>query len=327
MTDRPTDHEDQDPIEAEYEERAPGHKPGAPADSALPDWLVSLPDSLRPYAALARLDRPIGTWLVMLPALVSLAYTRFGTGFSWIDIWWDALIIVGAVTMRGAACTWNDIQDREFDAAVSRTANRPLPAGDVTVNQAYIFLGLQILVGFIAWLCIPLDAKIVALLALPLIAAYPFMKRVTWWPQVWLGFTINWGVLVAAAMATHVSMGTVLLYLGFAAWTVGYDTIYAMQDREDDALIGVKSTARLLGDQTILGAFCFYLTATAFFGGAVAANGAPRLGALAVIALMAHCVWQIYKVDRDEANALMVFKSNAWAALILLVGFTFTAVA
>ena len=300
--------------------------PKAPADSALPVWLVSLPDTLRPYAALARLDRPIGTWLVMLPALASLAYTRIATGFFWIDIWWDALIVIGAVTMRGAACTWNDIQDRDFDAEVARTANRPLPSGDVSLTQAYVFLGLQVFVAFIAWLCIPFDAKIVALLALPLIAAYPFMKRLTWWPQIWLGFTINWGVLVAAAMAEHVSFGTVLLYLGFAAWTVGYDTIYAMQDREDDALIGVKSTARLLGEQTILGAFCFYLSAAAFFGGAVAANGATRLGALTVIVFFGHAIWQVYKMNQDDDHALMVFKSNAWAALILVAGFTVTAI-
>ncbi len=325
MTERRDDTGDKDPIEAEFEEQAPEDKREAPADSALPDWLISLPGTLRPYAALARLDRPIGTWLVMLPALASLAYIRIATGFYWIDIWWDVLIVVGAITMRGAACTWNDIQDRDFDSSVARTAKRPLPAGDVTVNQAYVFLGLQVLVAFIAWLCIPLDAKIVALLAIPLIAAYPFMKRITWWPQIWLGFTINWGVLVAAAMATHVSMGSLLLYLGFAAWTVGYDTIYAMQDREDDALIGVKSTARLLGDQTILGAFCFYITAAAFFGAAVAANGAPRLGAVAVVGFLLHAIWQVYMVDRDEENALMVFKSNAWAALILLGGFTLAA--
>lgn len=305
---------------------AENNRANAPADSALPDWLTSLPDTLRPYAALARLDRPIGTWLVMLPALASLAYTRMETGFAWIDIWWDVLIIVGAVTMRGAACTWNDITDKDFDGAIARTANRPLPAGEVTVTQAYIFLGIQVAIAFVAWLCIPTDAKIVSLLALPLIAAYPFMKRVTWWPQVWLGFTINWGVLVAAAMATHVSFGTILLYLGFAAWTVGYDTIYAMQDREDDALIGVRSTARLLGEQTILGAFCFYLAATAFFGGAVAANGGMPLGVLAVIGFFGHAIWQVYKMNQDDDHALMVFKSNAWAALILVAGFTLSAI-
>ncbi|WP_084418652.1 4-hydroxybenzoate octaprenyltransferase [Henriciella litoralis] len=325
MTDTKTEHGPEEPIEAEFVEHSDASS-SAPADSALPGWLTSLPDTLRPYAALARLDRPIGTWLVMLPAMAALAYTRIATGFFWIDIWWDLLIAIGAVTMRGAACTWNDITDKDFDAAVDRTANRPLPSGQVSVRNAYIFLALQVAVGFIAWLCLPTDAKVVALLALPLIVAYPFMKRVTWWPQAWLGFTINWGVLVAAAMATHVSMGTVLLYLGFAAWTVGYDTIYALQDKEDDALIGVKSSARLMGDKAVLGAFCFYLTAAAFFAAASAANSAPRLGALTVIGFLAHAVWQVYMVNRDEANALKVFKSNAWAALILLFGFTIAAI-
>ncbi len=302
-----------------------GSNTKAPADSALPGWLVSLPDTLRPFAALARLDRPIGTWLVLLPTLASLAYTRIATGFYWIDLWWQLLFVIGAVVMRGAACTWNDITDRDFDAAVERTANRPLPSGQVTLHGAYIFLAAQLLIGFLAWLCLPFDAKIVALLAIPLIAAYPFMKRVTWWPQAWLGLAINWGVLVAAATAMHVSFGTVLLFLGFAAWTIAYDTIYAIQDEEDDALIGVKSTARLMGDRVILGAFSFFLIAGAFFAAASAANSAPRMGAITVIAFLVHAVWQVYTLDRDRGNALMVFKSNAWAALILLTGFTISA--
>lgn len=297
----------------------------APADSALPDWLVSLPDKLRPYAALARLDRPIGTWLVLLPTLAALAYTRIPSGFAWIDLWWDVLFAIGAVTMRGAACTWNDLADREYDARVERTANRPLPSGQVSVRDAYIFLGLQLFIGFLAWLCLPLDAKIVALLALPLIGAYPFMKRVTWWPQAWLGFTINWGALVAAATAVHVSPATLLLYFGFAAWTVAYDTIYATQDEEDDALIGVKSTARLMGDRVLLGAFSFFLLAALFFTAAVWVIGAPRVGALTVMAFLLHATWQVYTVGQDRENALRVFKSNAWAGFILVAGFTLAA--
>lgn len=325
MTDRPNDSNAEDPVEAQFAE---GTKPGkrAPADSALPVWLTSLPDQFRPYAALARLDRPIGTWLVLLPTLVALAYTRIPTGFLWIDLWWDVLFVIGAVTMRGAACTWNDITDKDFDAEVERTALRPLPSGDVSVRNAYIFLGVQLFIAFLAWLCLPLDAKIVALLAIPLIVAYPFMKRVTWWPQAWLGFTINWGVLVAAATATHVSFATLLLYFGFACWTVAYDTIYAIQDEEDDALIGVKSTARLMGEKVVTGAFCFYLGATAFFAAAAAATGAPRIGAITVILFLGHTVWQAYTVGRDKSQALRVFKSNAWAALILLIGFTIAAI-
>jgi 4-hydroxybenzoate polyprenyltransferase len=325
MNDSTNTEEDQDPIEAEFSEQAE-RSPRAPADSALPAWLTSLPDQFRPYAALARLDRPIGTWLVLLPTLIALSYTRIATGFFWIDIWWDVLFVIGAVTMRGAACTWNDITDREFDAQVERTANRPLPAGDVSVTNAYVFLGAQVLIAFLAWLCLPFDAKIVALLALPLIASYPFMKRVTWWPQAWLGFTINWGALVAAATATHVSFGTILLYFGFVCWTIAYDTIYAIQDEEDDALIGVMSTARLFGERVLTWAFCFFLGAAAFFASAAAAAGAPRLGALAVIGFLVHAAWQINMVGKDKGAALRAFKSNAFAALILLVGFTVAAI-
>lgn len=320
MNDTKDDSAEETVIDAETAEA-----PKAPADSALPGWLVSLPEQLRPYAALARLDRPIGTWLVLLPTLASFAYTRIPTGFYWIDLWWQVIFAVGAITMRGAACTSNDITDRDFDAKVARTASRPLPAGDVTVREAYIFLGLQLFIGFLAWLCLPLDAKIVALLAIPLIGAYPFMKRVTWWPQAWLGATINWGVLVAAATAMHVSFGTVILFFGFAFWTIAYDTIYAIQDEEDDALIGVKSTARLMGERVILGSFCFFLGAAACFAVAAAGIGATRIGALTVIAFLVHTIWQVHTLDRDKGAALKVFKSNAWAALILLVGFTIAA--
>ena len=324
MTGTKDDSDGVDPIEAEFD-ADPKPERRAPADSALPGWLVSLPNTLRPYAALARLDRPIGTWLVLLPTLAAFAYTRIPTGFLWVDLWWQLLFAVGAVVMRGAACTWNDITDRDFDAKVERTALRPLPSGDVSLRNAYIFLALQLFIGFLAWLCLPFDAKIVALLAIPLIVAYPFMKRVTWWPQAWLGATINWGVLVAAATALHISFATLLLYLGFAAWTVAYDTIYAMQDEEDDALIGVKSTARLMGDKVIVGAFRFFLVAGAFFAAAAAATGATRIGALAVIGFVVHTIWQVNTLSKDRTKALMVFKSNAWAALILLAGFTIAA--
>ena len=324
MNDTSRDSDTTDPIEAEFSEA--GGPSSAPADSAMPAWLSSLPDRLRPYAALARLDRPIGTWLVLLPTLTALAYTRIPTGFHWIDIWWDVLFVIGAVVMRGAACTWNDITDRDFDAQVERTANRPIPSGAVSVRDAYIFLGAQLLVGFLAWLCLPFDAKIVALLAIPLIVAYPYMKRFTWWPQAWLGFTINWGVLVAAATATHVSFATLLLFFGFACWTVAYDTIYAIQDEEDDALIGVRSTARLMGEKVVTGAFCFYLAAGAFFAAAAAATGAPRIGAITVLAFMVHTIWQAHTVGKDKTAALKVFRSNAQAAAILLIGFTIAAI-
>lgn len=168
-----------------------------PADSALPGWLSGLPLGWQPYAMLARWDRPVGIWLLYLPCLIGLAFQRLITGVYVFDLVWAILFLLGAVAMRGAGCTWNDITDRNFDASVSRTALRPLPSGAVTLKQAYYFLGAQLLIGFTVWLLLPLDAKFVALLSIPLVVAYPYMKRVTWWPQAWLGLTFNWGSWLA----------------------------------------------------------------------------------------------------------------------------------
>ncbi|MEL6728736.1 MAG: 4-hydroxybenzoate octaprenyltransferase [Pseudomonadota bacterium] len=292
-----------------------------PQDSAMPDWLKSLPDASRPYAALARWDRPVGIWLLLLPCWMGLAQMRIPLGFQWIDLLWIILFAVGAVAMRGAGCTWNDIQDRDIDAKVARTAQRPLPSGDVTLQQAYLFLAAQVGVGFLVWLTLPFDAKIVALLAVPMVAAYPFMKRVTWWPQAWLGFTFNFGVLVGAATATSVTGATVVLYLGLVCWTVAYDTIYALQDREDDAMLGVKSTARLFGDKVVTGIFVFHMIATALiFLGAYFA-GAGRIGALLALVFFVHGIWQVSTLSTNRAaQALTVFKSNIWAGAIIVAG-------
>ncbi len=305
-----------EPFDSETEAQA-----NIPLDSALPDWLKDLPDRSRPYAALARWDRPVGIWLLLLPCWMGLAQMRIPTGFQWIDILWIILFAIGAITMRGAGCTWNDIRDKDIDAQVARTASRPIPAGDVTLQEAYIFLGAQLAVGLFVWFFLPIDAKIVALLSIPLVAAYPYMKRITWWPQAWLGFTFNFGVLVGAATAASVTGATVVLYLGLVLWTVAYDTIYALQDREDDAMLGVKSTARLFGDKVLTGIFVFHLAATALiFLGAYFA-GAGRIGALLALAFLAHGVWQISQLTKDrEMNALAMFKSNIWAGTIILVG-------
>lgn len=297
-----------------------------PGDSALPDWLKSLPEQSRPYAALARWDRPVGIWLLLLPCWMGLALMRIPAGFQWIDIIWIILFAIGAIAMRGAGCTWNDIQDREVDAEVTRTATRPLPAGDVTLQQAYLFLAAQIGVGLFVWLFLPFDAKIVALFSIPLVAAYPYMKRITWWPQAWLGFTFNFGALVGAATATSVTGATVVFYLGLVCWTVAYDTIYALQDREDDAMIGVKSTARLFGDKVLTGVFVFHMTATALiFLGAYFA-GAQRIGALMALAFLGHGLWQVSTLAKNrEGNALAMFKSNIWAGAIVVAGLTIAA--
>lgn len=310
----------------ESSEKDPALGDNIPSDSALPEWLKSLPEQSRPYAALARWDRPVGIWLLLLPCWMGLAQMRIPAGFQWIDILWIPLFAIGAIAMRGAGCTWNDIQDRDIDAQVARTSARPLPSGDVTLQQAYVFLGAQVAVGFLVWLCLPNDAKIVALLSIPLVAAYPYMKRITWWPQAWLGFTFNFGALVGAATATSVTGATVVLYLGLVCWTVAYDTIYALQDREDDAMLGVKSTARLFGDKVLTGIFVFHLIATALiFLGAYFA-GAGRIGALLALAFLGHGIWQVSTLSKQrEARALGVFKSNIYAGVIVLVGLVLAA--
>ncbi len=252
---------------------------------------------------------------------MGLAQMRIPNGFQLIDLLWVILFPIGAIAMRGAGCTWNDIQDRDIDAEVERTAERPLPAGDVTLREAYIFLAAQVGIGFLVWLFLPLDAKIVAALAIPLVAAYPYMKRITWWPQAWLGFTFNFGVLVGAATATSVTGASVVLYLGLVCWTVAYDTIYALQDREDDAMLGVKSTARLFGEKVLTGVFVFQMLATALiFLGAYFA-GAGRVGAVLALAFFGHGLWQVTRLSNHrETRALEVFKSNLWAGTIIVVG-------
>ena len=228
--------------------------------------------------------------------------------------------------MRGAGCTWNDITDKDFDAQVARTALRPLPSGAVTLREAFTFLGAQLAVGLAVWACLPGDAKLVALCALPLVAAYPFMKRVTWWPQAWLGLTLNWGILVGAATAGSLSVPVFILYAGLVLWTIAYDTIYALQDREDDALIGVQSTARLFGKRAVLASFCFHMGAAALVALAAVLNGSVRAGAVTALAFFAHGVWQVVRLkSSQEQDALGVFKSNVWAGAILAGGFLLAA--
>ncbi len=305
---------------------ATGANVTGPADSALPNWLSGMPERARPYVTLARLDRPVGIWLLLLPCWMGLAQMRIPLGFQWMDIIWAMLFAIGAVAMRGAGCTWNDITDREVDALVARTASRPLPSGQISLRDASLFLGAQLFVGVLVWLCLPGNAKVVALLALPLVAAYPFMKRITWWPQAFLGFTFNWGVFVGAATATHVTFASVFLYLGLVAWTISYDTIYALQDREDDALIGVKSTARLFDSKVLTGVFTFHLLATAMITLSAYFAGAGRIGALVGLAFLAHGIWQVTHLSsHKEDRALGVFKSNVWAGTIVVVGLVLAA--
>ena len=243
-------------------------------DAKRSHWVYKAPMEMRPYLQLSRFDRPVGYWLLTLPGWIGLAFATLSNGFAASDLKWAVLILIGAIAMRGAGCTYNDIVDQDLDAQVDRTALRPLPAGTITTKQAWIWLLAQCGVGLIVLLCLPRLAQIISLCSIPLVAAYPFMKRITWWPQLWLGMTFNWAVLVAYSAKTGtVSAPLFILYLGLIFWTVGYDTIYACQDIEDDAMIGVKSTARRFGESVIKIVSVFYALFFLFLNFAVILQG------------------------------------------------------
>lgn len=298
------------------------------ADAAKTHWVNKAPETIRPYMQLSRLDRPIGYWLLALPGFMGLVVPSWLCRPDW-QIWsplyWGALILIGAIAMRGAGCTYNDIIDRDLDSRVERTASRPLPSGRVTAFQAWLWLGFQLTVGFAVWLALPWGAKIIALASIPLVAAYPFMKRITWWPQVWLGLTFNWAVLVAYAIKTgglDLSIG--LIYVGLAAWTVGYDTIYALQDIEDDAVIGIRSTARRFGQRLRLGVGISYALSVSFITSGLLLSQTP-FAAFAALPFAAHLFWQVVQLRAYTPDrALRLFKSNGWAAALLIIALTLT---
>jgi 4-hydroxybenzoate polyprenyltransferase len=278
------------------------------------------PAAWRPYIRLARLDRPIGTWLLLFPGWWAVAMTT--APGHWPDWRLMALFAVGAVVMRGAGCTLNDMIDREFDARVARTRARPIASGAVSLTQAAAFLALQLAVGAAILLSLSPLAILLGLLVLALIATYPLMKRVTYWPQFFLGLNFNWGALLGWAAATgNLSPPAFLLYVGGIAWTLGYDTIYAHQDKEDDALIGVKSSALALGARTRPFLVLAYTTAAVVWlaAGWTAHAAWPFYLGLAMAA--AQLLWQAASVDIDRpADCLAKFKSNRWAAWLILLG-------
>ncbi|MDR3435937.1 4-hydroxybenzoate octaprenyltransferase [Telmatospirillum sp.] len=290
-------------------------------DIPVGDWIDRLsPISLRPYLRLMRLDRPIGTWLLLLPGWWSIALAADG----WPDIRLLLLFGIGAVVMRGAGCTFNDIVDRDFDGRVVRTAGRPIPSGAVSPRQATLFLALQLFVGLIILLQFNGTSVLLGAASLGLVFTYPFMKRITYWPQAWLGLTFNWGALLGWATAgggPHPA--PVLLYIGGIFWTLGYDTIYAHQDKQDDALIGVRSTALRLGTATPAWLVAFYTLAVTFFAtaGWAADLSWPFFGLLGVAGL--HLAWQIRTLDIDNSpDCLEKFKSNrvfGWLVMIAIV--------
>ncbi len=278
------------------------------------------PVALQPWLKLGRFDRPAGIWLLMLPGWwgVALAGASRGNG---PDLVLLIKIFVGAALMRAAGCAFNDIVDRDFDAQVARTAMRPIPSGQITVPQAWAFLLGCCLISFGILVTLPLFAIGLGVGSLALVAAYPFMKRITWWPQAWLGLTFNWGILLGYAAATgHLEAPALVLYAAAVFWTLGYDTIYAVQDLEDDALAGVKSSALRLGDKAPRAVLGFYVLAftLALTAAAMAYLGPLFLPPAALFGL--HLSRQAAALDiRDGAGALALFKSNSLAGLLMFV--------
>jgi 4-hydroxybenzoate polyprenyltransferase len=284
-------------------------------DTRAPQWL-------RPYLRLARLDRPIGSWLLLIPCWWSAALAA-GVGHDTGQLFPAiGLFFVGAFAMRGAGCTWNDITDRDLDALVERTRSRPIPAGQVSVPQAVAFLVVQALIGLAVLVQFNRFAILTGLASLVIVAVYPFMKRITWWPQVVLGLAFSWGALMGFAVTLgRIDATALLLYAGSIAWVIGYDTIYAHQDAEDDALIGVKSTALLFGAHTHRALTLFYGLAVILIGAALALADARLLAWLGLLAFAAHLVWQIRRLEiGDPPLCLRIFKSNRDAGLLLFAG-------
>ncbi|HEV7636672.1 MAG TPA: 4-hydroxybenzoate octaprenyltransferase [Bradyrhizobium sp.] len=295
----------------------------APVADATGNWVdTRAPPWSRPYLRLSRLDRPIGSWLLLLPCWWSAALAAGVIGDIGQLPLFLGLFFIGAFAMRGAGCTWNDITDRDLDAMVERTRSRPIPAGQVSVRQAVAFLLVQALIGLAVLLQFNRFAVATGIASLVIVAVYPFMKRITWWPQIVLGLAFSWGALMGFAVTLgRIDATALLLYAGSIAWVIGYDTIYAHQDAEDDALIGIKSTARLFGARTHRALIVFYALAVVLIGAALALAGARWPAWIGLAAFAAHLAWQIRRLEiSDPALCLRVFKSNRDAGLLLFVG-------
>ncbi|MEA2864882.1 MAG: 4-hydroxybenzoate polyprenyltransferase [Bradyrhizobium sp.] len=295
----------------------------APVADATGNWVdTRAPPWSRPYLRLSRLDRPIGSWLLLLPCWWSAALAAGVIGDIGQLPLFLGLFFIGAFAMRGAGCTWNDITDRDLDAMVERTRSRPIPAGQVSVRQAAAFLLVQALIGLAVLLQFNRFAVATGIASLVIVAVYPFMKRITWWPQIVLGLAFSWGALMGFAVTLgRIDATALLLYAGSIAWVIGYDTIYAHQDAEDDALIGIKSTARLFGARTHRALIVFYALAVVLIGAALALAGTRWPAWIGLAAFAAHLAWQIRRLEiSDPALCLRVFKSNRDAGLLLFVG-------
>lgn len=330
----------------------------APLPDAGANWVDRhAPEGLKPWLKLGRFDRPIGIWLLLLPGWqgIALALAQYRQSPGFYDLWLFVGFAIGACLMRAAGCAFNDIVDRDFDAQVARTAQRPIPSGRISVKQAWAFVVACSLISLLVLLTLPTVAIGLGVGSLGLVAAYPFMKRITWWPQAWLGLTFNWGALMgfaaalplaaaalllpadlagefrpflwspasesghAIALTWQAYLPAILLWIGGVFWTLGYDTIYALQDIEDDAMIGVKSSARRLASAVRPGVAIFYGLTVILAAMTGLAAGLGPLFWIGLIAYAAHLARQVMRLDRnDGALALKLFKSNREAGLILL---------
>jgi 4-hydroxybenzoate polyprenyltransferase len=287
-------------------------------DSEHTGLIGALPRAMRPYASLMRVDRPIGTWLLYWPCAWSVALA--GVRGHWMLFAW---LLLGAFVMRSAGCVYNDIVDKDLDVRVERTKLRPLASGRVSVRSAWtLVIGLS-LVGLVVLLQLGRVAQALALLSLAPVAAYPFMKRITWWPQAWLGLVFSWGALVGwPAVTGEFELPALILWLGSIFWVIGYDTLYAIQDIEDDALVGVKSSARAMGDRARLGVGVCYALALVGWGAAIWLVRPDPLALLALLPAALHLARQVAKTDpADGSGALALFRSNRFAGLLLFLGF------
>ncbi len=286
---------------------------------AVNSWVDWLPERARLYARLARFDRPAGLWLLFWPCAMGVALAG-----DWHAVALLPWFLVGAIAMRSAGCVYNDIVDRDLDARVARTAARPVASGAIPVGAAWLFLVALSLVGLVVLLQLPARAQVIALASIGLVAAYPFMKRITWWPQAWLGLTFNWGLLVGWACGASPAPVPALAaaYAGLVAWTLGYDSIYAAQDREDDALAGIKSSARRLGDRLKPAVAGFYAAAILGCSAALLMVRPDPLVLLALVPATLHLGWQALTfVPGSVDNALVRFRSNVTAGALLAAAF------
>lgn len=292
------------------------------ASSIVPDseargLVARLPDIPRALALLARFDRPIGWWLLFWPGAWAVALAG-GAWAHWPLILW---LLLGSIAMRGAGCVFNDIVDRDLDRQVARTASRPLASGAVSLGTAWIWLLSLCLIGLAVLLQLHPYAQIVALGSLALVAAYPFMKRITGWPQIWLGLVFSWAALVGwSEVAGTLALPGLLLYGGCIVWVVGYDTIYALQDREDDALIGIGSSALSMGRHVRAGVALCYALALALWGGAIWQVRPQGLALAALLPMAAHLGWQVATLKEDGIDPLAKFRSNRFAGLLMFLG-------